>query len=77
MSGNPSPSDHDNVIRILANQENMARDINSILEKMASKESVSRAHDRIDKLTKYLLAVAAAAAAEAFAIIRILLLDRG
>lgn len=70
-------TDHDTLIEISANLKNVQEDVREIKAQMPSKDSVQRAHQRIDTLQKYLIGVAAFAAIEGFAIIKMLLIDKG
>lgn len=72
-----SKDDHDTLIRVEAKLENLMGDVKNIRDNMASRDSVERAHKRIDTLQKYLIGVAAFGAVEAFAIIKMLLIDKG
>ena len=74
MSGE---SDHDLLIRMAATQQHMVDDLRDLKTNMPSKDSVTRAHGRIDYLQKILLGVAAVAAVEAVAILKMLLFDKG
>jgi hypothetical protein len=64
--------DHDSLIRI----ETMVAMMSERINNLASRESVARAHARIDALQKYLLGAAAVVAAQGFAIIKMLLLEK-
>lgn len=76
---NPSTfaNDHDTLIEVRAIVVTMCDDVRRVIEGMPSKESVQRAHQRVDVLQRYLLGTAAFAAVEAFAIIKMLLFDKG
>lgn len=69
--------DHDTLIEVRAIVGNLRDDLRRVIENMPSKDSVQRAHQRVDVLTRYLLGVAVFAAVEAFAIIKMVLLDKG
>lgn len=70
-------ADHDLLIETKTIVGEMRDDLRWLIDNVPSKDSVQRAHQRIDTLQKYLLGVAAFAAVEAFAIIKMLLLDKG
>lgn len=72
-----NPNDHDLLIHLNAVVGNMNDGFQRLLSAIPSKDSVQRAHQRIDVLQKYLLGVAAFAAVEGFAIIKMLLIDKG
>jgi hypothetical protein len=64
--------DHDILIRV----ETRVSMLCEMMSGLASRESVARAHARIDALQKYLLGAAAVIAVQAFAIIKMLLLEK-
>lgn len=72
-----SEPDHDLIIQLNAQMSGVREDLRRVLDGMPSRDSVQRAHSRIDVLQKYLLGIAAFAAVEGFAIIKMLLIDRG
>lgn len=72
-----SDPDHDLLIALNAKTAAMWDDVRRALDNMPSKDSVQRAHTRVDIMQKYLMGVAAFAAVEGFAIIKMLLIDKG
>ena len=69
-------NDHDLLIELRSDMRAVSRNVQHLIDTVPSRDSVQRAHQRIDATQKYLLGVAAFAAIQAFFILKELLFNK-